>query len=178
MVPPPQAHREVEDLTDASSARETGRTESPMPANFGEIGNYHTRLAAQYLALAQKAREAGDHNAAEYNHQLAARYVEAAQEQKIAMSQVPGHAAVQPTPRPWAQQSKPAPKRAASTAPKAAPKPILQAAPKRAPLAAACFSALCRGAGSLAAALQQSLLSADASLQGLSLQDAPPVPEQ
>jgi hypothetical protein len=141
-----------------------------MPANFGEIGNYHTRLAAQYLALAQAAREAGDHNTAEYNHQLAARYVEAAQEQKTVMMQQPGHAANHQAPRPWAPKPNPAPNRA----PKSAP----QAAPKRTPLAVACFSALRRGAGSVATALQQSLLSGSAPFQSLSLQDSPPAPEQ
>lgn len=144
-----------------------------MPANFGEIANYHSRLAAQHIALAQAAREAGDHNAAEYNHQLAARYVEAAQEQKTAMSQVPGYAANHQSPRPWAQQSKPAPKSALKPASKSASQP----APKRTPMAVACFSALRRGAGSVATVLQQSLSGANASLQGLSLQDSTTAPE-
>jgi len=147
-----------------------------MPANFGEIANYHSRLAAQHLELARKARDAGDLNLAEYNHQLAARYVEAAQEQAMAMSQEPGRIAVRQAPRPWAQETKPASKRSAAVATKAAPQPVPQPAAKRTPLAAVCFSAIRRGAGSFANALQQSLSSANDSLQGLSLQDAPPPP--
>lgn len=147
-----------------------------MPANFGEIANYHSRLAAQHMALAQAARDAGDDNTAEYNRQLAARYIEAAEEQKLSMSQAPGYAAVNQAPRPWAQQGKPA----AKPAPKLAPKPVLKAASSRtvkpAPLTVTCLSALCRGAGSLAATLQQSLARANASLQRLSLPDSPPAP--
>jgi hypothetical protein len=149
-----------------------------MPANFGEIAGYHGRMAERYLALAKAAREAGDLYAADYNDQLAARYVEAAEEQKMVMSQAPGRPVVNQAPRPWAQEQT----RTAKPAPKPTPKPALNTAlktsPKLAarstPLAVTCFSAIRRGAGILATAFQQSLSSANASFQGLSLQDSPP----
>jgi hypothetical protein len=139
-----------------------------MPANFGEIANYHHRLAAQHMELARVARDAGDLNAAEYNRQLAARYIEAAEEQKTVMSQAPGYATVNQAPRRRALQANPAPK--------PVPKPALEAGPKPTPLAASCFSAIRRGAGSVAATLQQSLSHANASLQSLSFRDTPPAP--
>jgi len=169
MVPPPQAHREVEDLTDTFSARETGRTESPMPANFGEIANYHHRLAAQHMELARAARDAGDHNAAEYNRQLAARYIEAAEEQKTAMSQAPGRQ-TNLAPRPWTQKPSQTPKPVAA-------RPAPKAAPQRTPLPIACSSLLRRGAVSFATAFRQSLSQANASLQHLTLQETPPAPQ-
>jgi soluble lytic murein transglycosylase-like protein len=143
-----------------------------MPANFGEIANYHSRLAAQHMALARAARDAGDDNAAEYNRELAARYIEAAEEQKTAMSQAPGRQAANQAPRPWAQKPSQLPKPIR----KPAAKPVLKAAPMRTPLALTCLSALRRGAGSVATALQQSLSHANASLQHLALQEAPPAP--
>ncbi len=116
-----------------------------MPANFGEIASYHNRLAAQYLALARTAHKEGDLSLADYNTQMAARYIEAAEEQRTAMSELPGRPAAQPAPRPWIP------------------------APKRAPLATACLSAIRRGAGSIAAALQHSISRRSASIQSLSL---------
>jgi hypothetical protein len=139
-----------------------------MPANFGEIANYHSRLAAQHMALAREARDAGDLNAAEYNRQIAARYIEAAEEQKTVMSQAPGYSSVNPAPRPWAQQEKPAPK--------PAPKPALKTTPRRAPFTVNCLAVLRRGADSVAATLNQSLSNANASLRSLSLHDTPPAP--
>jgi len=132
-----------------------------MPANFEEIAGYHSRIATRHLALAHAAREAGDHTTANYQAQLAERYSEAAEEQKMAMNQFPGHSAID-APRRWT----PEPKRA----PKSAPKP----AGKHAPLVLTCLSALCRSAGSLAATIRQSLSSTNDSLQGLSLHDTPP----
>jgi hypothetical protein len=139
-----------------------------MPANFGEIANYHQRLAAQHLALAKAARDAGDINTAEYNHQLAARYVEAAEEQRMAMSVAPGQQAAYQTPCRLATETN----CATTRAPKLASKP----SPKRIPIAVTCLSALCRGAGSVAASLQQSLTKANASLQGLALTEPSPAP--
>jgi hypothetical protein len=144
-----------------------------MPANFGEIANYHSRLAVQHMALAEAARDAGDLNAAEYNRQLAARYIEAAEEQKMVMSQAPYRGTVLQAPRPWTQK----PPQRLKPVRKLADKPAAKAVPKRASLAVACFSALRRGAGSVATALQQSLSHVNASLQHLSLQDAPPAPQ-
>lgn len=116
-----------------------------MPASFGEIANYHSRLAVQYLALARKARDAGDLNAAEYNHQLAARYVEAAQEQTLTMSQEPGRFAP-----PRAPRSQAAPQRAA----------VAELIPKRTAWVVACLSAI-----------RHTLSGSNDSLQGLSLRD-------
>jgi hypothetical protein len=143
-----------------------------MPANFGEIANYHHRLAAQHMELARAARDAGDPNAAEYNRELAARYIEAAEEQKSAMSQAPGRALANQAPRPWAQTPSQIPKPAR----KPSPKPASKIAPKHAPLAVACLSLLSRGATSVAGALQQSLATANASLQKLSFEEPPPTP--
>ena len=145
-----------------------------MPANFGEIANYHSRLAAQHIALAQAARDRGDLNAAEYNRQLAARYIEAAEEQRMAMSHAPGQlVAAQPS-RPWTQKASQPARSAAKTARVVAVKLAAKSASRRIPLAAACLSRLRRGAGSLANALRQSLSSAHASLERISLPDSPP----
>lgn len=135
-----------------------------MPANFGEIANYHSRLAAQHMALAREARDAGDLNAAEYNRQIAARYIEAAEEQKTVMSQAPGYSTVNQAPRPWAPQEKPAPKSA------------LKTAPRRAPFTVNCLAVLRRSADSVAATLTQSLSNTNASLRSLSLHGTPPAP--
>lgn len=124
-----------------------------MPANFGEIASYHNRLAIRHIALAQAAREAGDLNAADYQTQLAVRYIEAAQEQSFAMSQVPGISAARPASRPWATGPNPAAKRI----------------PSSAPLAASCLSVIRRGAGSIATALQHSISRRSAPIQSLSL---------
>jgi len=141
-----------------------------MPANFGEIATYHSRLAVQHMALAQAARDRGDLNAAEYNRELAARYIEAAEEQKTAMSQAPDRRAANQARRPWTQ--KPSQALNPTTA-----RPAQKADPGRTPLALTCLSALRRGAGSVATALPQSLSHAHVSLQNLSLPDAPPAPQ-
>ncbi len=72
-----------------------------MPANFGEIAGYHSLIAARYAALAQAAREQGDIATANYHAGQAARYVQAAQEQRIAMRQAPGRSIEQEKPRRW-----------------------------------------------------------------------------
>ena len=135
-----------------------------MPANFGEIANYHSRLAAQHMALAREARDAGDLNAAEYNRQIAARYIEASEEQKTVMSQAPGYSTVNQAQRPQAQQKKPA------------PKPAFKTAPRRAAFTVNCLAVLRRGADTVAATLTQSFSNANASLRDLSLPDTPPAP--
>jgi hypothetical protein len=60
-----------------------------MPANFGEIATYHQEEAARHYALAQAARDRGCLAEADYQAGLAARWDEAAQEQKIGMRQAP-----------------------------------------------------------------------------------------
>jgi hypothetical protein len=61
-----------------------------MPADFGEIASYHRQEAIRYAALAQAARSHGNHGEAEYMENQAARYAEAAREQKAGMSREPG----------------------------------------------------------------------------------------
>lgn len=80
-----------------------------MPADFGEIANYHNRLATRHLVLARIAREAGDLSAADYQAQMAARYIEAAEEQKMAMSQPASRPATHPAQSPWALKPEPSP---------------------------------------------------------------------
>ena len=145
-----------------------------MPANFGEIASYHHRRAAQHMELARIARDAGDPNAAEYNRQLAARYIEAAEEQRTAMSQAPGCATANRAPRPWAQAPGQAPKPVRKPSAKPASTSAPKVAPKHTPLAVSCLSFLSRGATSVATALQQSLANANDSLQKLSFEDTPP----
>jgi hypothetical protein len=84
----------------------------------------------------------------------------------MAMNQAPGQHAAHQAPRPWATEAI----HATNRAPKPAPKP----SPKRIPIAVTCLSAFCRGAGSVAASLQQSLSRANASLQGLALPEPSP----
>jgi hypothetical protein len=64
-----------------------------MPADFGEIASYHRQEAIRYAALAQAARSRGNHSEAEYMANQAARYAEAADEQKAGMSREPGRMA-------------------------------------------------------------------------------------
>ena len=63
-----------------------------MPANFGEIADYHRREAHRFLALAQVARERRDFGEAEYLTELAARHTETSHQQKMGMQQEPGRA--------------------------------------------------------------------------------------
>ena len=72
-----------------------------MPTNFGDIAHHHRRIAARYRQLAFAARSCGRICEADYNEQLAARYVQAAQEQKDAMRQEPGAPAENRKLRPW-----------------------------------------------------------------------------
>jgi hypothetical protein len=60
-----------------------------MPANLGDITAYHKEEAARHYALAQAARDRGWIEEAEYQAGLAARWEEAAQEQRVGMRQQP-----------------------------------------------------------------------------------------
>lgn len=60
-----------------------------MPVNYGEIAAFHHEQAARHYALAQAARDRGSLADAEYQAGQAARWEEAAQEQKIEMRQQP-----------------------------------------------------------------------------------------
>jgi len=72
-----------------------------LPTNFGDIAHHHRRIAARYRQLAVAARNCGRFWEADYHEQLAARYVQAAQEQKVAMRQEPGAPAAERKLRPW-----------------------------------------------------------------------------
>jgi hypothetical protein len=60
-----------------------------MPVDFGEITAYHREEAARHYAMAQAARDRECFGEAEYQACLAARWDEAAQEQKIEMRREP-----------------------------------------------------------------------------------------
>jgi hypothetical protein len=121
-----------------------------MPANIGEIAGYHSRMAAQYLALAQAAREEGNLTEASYHEEQAARYLQASQEQETAPQQVPGRSAANSAPRRRAPQQK-------ST-----------------PLTTSFSGAVLRGAGQIATAIHRSLFRGSDTPQGLSLHEARP----
>jgi hypothetical protein len=116
-----------------------------MPANFGEIAGYHSRIAARHLALAQTARAYGNDGEANYQTELAARYITAAQEQKIAMTQGPGTSAANPRAKHW---------------------PMVQ--PPR-PWLAVCVMAVAHGVGRVVNGVRQSKSGRDDSFTGLSL---------
>lgn len=117
-----------------------------MPANFGEIAEYHSRIAARYLALAQAARDEGNLAEAHYRIELAARYIQAAEEQRIVMRQESGPSIAPQSPRLWspeAQQSaRPAPAR---------------------------LQAVLHGAGQIASAIRQYMVKRNEPFHGLSL---------
>lgn len=60
-----------------------------MPADFGEITAYHHQEAARFYTRAQEARALGNLAEADYLAGQAARWEEAAQEQKTAMRKPP-----------------------------------------------------------------------------------------
>lgn len=60
-----------------------------MPADFGEITAYHHHEATRLNMLALAARDSGSMAEAEYLSNQAARWEEAAQEQKAAMQKQP-----------------------------------------------------------------------------------------
>jgi hypothetical protein len=103
-----------------------------MPANYGEIADYHLQEAANFFARAQAARERESYNEAEYLGNLAARHAEAAQEQKMGMLQEPCPSISQPRPVGWSPEPPP-------------------------PLTAVCRLAILHATGNLAAAMRQLL---------------------
>jgi len=114
-----------------------------MPANFGEIATYHQQEAARHYALAQAARDRGSIADAEYEDGLAARWEEAAQEQKIGMMQAPS-------------------RRRSKQGPLAPPQPPT-------PLTVACLLAVKHCVKRIAAAIRQSLIKRHAPVHGLTL---------
>jgi hypothetical protein len=116
-----------------------------LPTNFGDIAHYHKRIAARYYLLAQIERSCGKNCEADYHAQLAVRYVEAAQEQKIAMTRTPGRFVEIKKRRPWA---------------------LL---PGHGAAASARWLAVQRLAGKLATSIRQSIARRNAPLQSLSL---------
>jgi hypothetical protein len=116
-----------------------------MPSNFDVIAGYHSLMAARFAALAQAAREKGDIATANYHSDQAVRYVQAAQEQRLAMSQAPGRSIEDRRPRRLFKE------------------------PKRVPPAPARLLAVLRGAGHLASVIRQSISGRSASSQRLTL---------
>ncbi|MGA2350037.1 MAG: hypothetical protein ABSF70_06370 [Terracidiphilus sp.] len=88
--------KEVEGLTQTNCTPANREIGPFMPSDFGEIAGYHSRIALRYQVLAQAARANGNLSEADYNAALAARYIQAANEQMQAMRDQPG--------RPMAQQ--------------------------------------------------------------------------
>jgi hypothetical protein len=83
-----------------------------MPADFGEIADYHRREAHRFLSLAQAARERESFSEAEYLTALAARHTETSHEQKMGMRQEPGPArpaSVDQMSRRWPPEPQPTP---------------------------------------------------------------------
>ena len=116
-----------------------------MPANFGEIATYHQQEAARHHALAQAARDRGCIADAEYQAGLAARWEEAAQEQKIGMRQAPSR-----------RRSKQGPH-----GPLQPPPPMS--------LAAVFLLAVVRGVKRIAAAIRHSIIKRNSPINGLTL---------
>ena len=113
-----------------------------MPANFGEIATYHQEEAARHYALAQAARDRGCIAEAEYQAGQAARWDEAAQEQKIGMGQAPS-------------------RRRSKQGPNCPPPPM--------PFAVACLLAVERCVKRIAVAIRQSIIKRHAPFDGLPL---------
>jgi hypothetical protein len=117
-----------------------------LPTNFGEIAHYNKRIATRFYLLAQIERNSGKNCEAEYHAQLALRYLQAAEEQWIAMRQEPGRLVeVKKKPRPWA---------------------LL---PEHRSLASTLWSAFQRLAGRLGASARQSNSGRESPIQTLSL---------
>jgi hypothetical protein len=121
------------------------REENALPTNFGEIARYNKRIAARFYLQAKIERDSGKYCEADYHAQLAVRYLQAAQEQWIAMCQEPSHSIKAPKPRPWTLK------------------------PQRTPLLTTGRLALQRITGQFVTAVRQSISRRDDSLQGLSL---------
>jgi hypothetical protein len=116
-----------------------------MPANFGEIATYHQQEAARHYALAQAARDRGSLAEAEYQAGLAARWEEAAQEQKIGMRQAPS-------------------RRRSKQGPHCPPQPTPPMS-----LAVACLLAVERSVKRIAAAIRHSIIKRSTPVDGLTL---------
>jgi hypothetical protein len=116
-----------------------------LPIDFGDIVHYNKRIAARHYLRAQIARDCGKCSEADYHAQLAARYIEAAREQKVAMRHEPGSAVENRKLRPWTTLPEPA------------------------PAAATGWSAFRRLARQLAAAFRQSTSRRSISIHNLSL---------
>ncbi len=114
-----------------------------MSAYSEEITNYHMRIAAQHHALAQIAREEGDLDLIKYHCEIAARYTEAAQAQQKWLSQTPG----QPTEERRVRRRPPEPK----------------------PKSTGRLLSIWRGAGHIAAAIQQSIAKRNDTFTSLTL---------
>jgi hypothetical protein len=115
-----------------------------LPTNFGEIASYNKRIAARFYLRSQIERNCGKFSEAEYHSQLAARYIQAANEQRIEMSRTPGRPVVFQRPRPWTFNSQPGP-------------------------LAACWFAVQSLVGKLATAVRRSIARRKMPLQSLSL---------
>ena len=111
-----------------------------MPANFGDIAAFHHEQADRHYALAQAARNRGCLAEAEYQAGLAARWDEAAQEQKIGMGQQPTHPSAKQRPN--------------------SPPPM--------PLAIVCILAFMRGINRIAAAIRPPMVKRSAPFNTLS----------
>jgi hypothetical protein len=116
-----------------------------MPADFGEIAAYHRQEAARHYALAQAARDRECYGEAEYQTGLAARWDQAAREQRIEMRRDP----VRPIANHRPNRRPPEPQHTRS--------------------AAACLLAVLRGVQRIAAAIRQSLAKLNVSRHGLTL---------
>jgi hypothetical protein len=115
-----------------------------MPVDFGEITAYHHEEAARHRALAKAARDRGCPADAEYQAGLAARWDEAAQEQKIGMRQAPTRRVAKQRPQ------RPQP-----------PPPI--------PLAVVCLLTVERCVKRIAAAIRHSIVKRSTPFNGLQL---------
>jgi hypothetical protein len=116
-----------------------------LPTNFGDIARYNQRIATRFYLQALIERNCGKNCEAEYHAQLAVRYLEAAQEQTIAMTRPPGYTTEDRRPRPWTLE------------------------PSSTPLAANCWTAVRRFSGKMASAIRQSISRREIPFQGLSL---------
>jgi hypothetical protein len=116
-----------------------------MPVDFGDIAAYHNEEAARHYALAKAARDRGSIAEAEYQASLAARWEEAAKEQKIGMRQAPSRRMANQRPN----------------CPPPQPPPM--------PLAVVCLLAVVHGFKHIAAAIRHSMAKRSAPFNGLQL---------
>src|ERR1035437_10778727 len=123
----------------------TGRTETPMPADFGDITAFHHEEAARHYALARAARDRGSFAEAEFQTGLGARWDEVAQEQKMGMRQTPSRR--RPKQMPYRRPPQPPPM----------------------PFATVCLLAVVRGGKRLGAAIRQFVVKRSAPVDGLQL---------